>query len=311
DGGESFPSEILSVGLIENDKKPVLVVNGFDRISGPAIVDEGNFAGVAHWDDEGVPDKYNIGYIGKQYDFDRNSAWLDDDSPGWGASYGNMEGKLMPGNSFDNTIIHGKAIMDNGYSFISTSDEAFSDPNFELKPYKTIDLIYGEEKTTSTNSGELFKVFDEATQIKITEFTLQKGNVFVSGAYVGSDFIINEDTIARAFANNILHFKWRTNHAVKSGEVYSTDYSNDAFIGSWNFNTNYHPTIYKVEAPDAIEPYGENTITAFRYKENNSSAGTVFSGEYKTVVLGFPFETIIDEKERTQLMKQILNYFDN
>ena len=311
EGGESFPSEILSFGLVENDKKPVLIVNGFDRVSAPAIFDEGDFAGVAHWEDEGVSDKYNIGYIGEQYDFSRNSAWLDDDSPGWGASYGNMESKLIPGNSFDNTLIHGMAILDAGYSFISTSDEAFSNPEFDLVPYETIDLIYGEEKTTSSNFGELFTIFDEAMQTKIVEFTSQKGNVFVSGAYVGSDFIINEDTVARAFANNILHFKWRTNHAVKSGEVYSTDYSNDAFNGQWNFNTNYHPTIYKVEAPDAIEPYGENTITAFRYKENNSSAGTVFSGEYKTVVLGFPFETIINKKERAQLMKQILKYFDN
>lgn len=311
EGGESFPSEILSFGLVENDKKPVLVVNGFDRVSAPAIFDEGDFAGMAHWDDEGVPDKYNIGYTGEQYDFDRKSPWLDDDSPGWGASYGNMEGKLIPGNSFDNTIVHGKAIMDDGYSFISTSDEAFSDPDFDLNTYKSIDLIFGEEKTTSSFSGELFTVFDKAIQTKITEFTLQKGNVFVSGAYVGSDFMINDDTIARAFANNILHFKWRTNHAVKSGKVYSTDYSGQIFNGQWNFNTKYHPTIYKIEAPDAIEPYGENAITAFRYKENNTSAGTAFSGEYKTVVLGFPFETIINEKERFQLMKQILKYFDN
>lgn len=311
EGGESFPSEILSIGLLENEKKPVLVVNGFDRISAPKIFDYGDFAGLAHWDDEGVPDKFNIGYTGEQYDFDRNSPWLDDDSPGWGASFGDMEGKMIPGNSFDNTIIHGKAIMDNGYSFISTSDEAFSDPKFDLKPYKTIDLIYGEEKTRSLASGELFKVFDKSIQTKITEFTQKGGNVFASGAYIGSDHILNGDTIAQAFANNILHFKWRTNHAVKNGGVFHTDYSTNAFNGRWNFNTSYHPVIYKVEAPDAIEPYGENTITAFRYQENNSSAGTAFNGNYKTVILGFPFETIIDVKGRATLMEQILNYFDN
>ncbi len=311
EGGESFPSEVLPVGLVENENKPVLVVNAFDRVSGPAIIDRGDFAGVAHWDDEGVPDKYNIGYIGKQYDFDRNSPWLDDDSPGWGASYGDMEGKLIPGNTFDNTMIHGKAIMDAGYSFTSTSDEAFTDPDFNTAPFETIDLIFGEEKTTNTISGELFKVFDEAMQTKITAFTKQKGNVFLSGAYVGSDYIINEDTIAQAFANNILHYNWRTNHAVKNGEVYATDYAHPFFNGQWKFNTAYHPSIYKVEAPDAIEPFGDGAISVLRFGENNASAGTVFNGDYKTVVLGFPFETIMDENGRAKLMGQILIYFNN
>ncbi len=311
DGGESFPSEILSVGLLKNDNKPVLVVNGFDRISAPQVIDHGDFAGLSHWDDEGVPDKFNIGYTGEQYDFDRNSPWLDDDSPGWGASYGDMEGKLIPGNSFDNTIIHGKAIMTAGYSFISISDEAFSDPTFDSSPYETLDLILGEEKTTQGLAGELFKVFDKAIQIKITDFTQKGGNVFASGAYIGSDHILNGDTIAQAFANKVLHFKWRTSHAVKNGGVYHTDYSNNAFNGRWIFNTGYHPEMYKVEAPDAIEAHGDGAITAFRYQENNASAGTAFSGNYKTVVLGFPFETIIDVKEQSHLMGQILKYFDD
>lgn len=311
EGGESFPSEILSVGLLENEKKPVLVVNGFDRISAPQVIDQKDFAGLAHWDDEGVPDKFNIGYTGAQYDFDRNSPWLDDDSPGWGASYGDMEGNVIPGNSFDNTIIHGLAIMNAGYSFISVSDEAFSNPEFDSSPYETLDLILGEEKTTQSQSGETFKVFNKSIQAKITEFTQKGGNVFASGAYIGSDHMLNGDTVAQAFANTILHFSWRTNHAVKNGGIYHTDYSTHAFNGQWNFNTSYHPEIYKVEAPDAIEPYGEGAITAFRYSENNSSAGTAFNGNYKTVILGFPFETIIDVEGRTKLMKQILKYFDD
>ncbi|MEM6647719.1 MAG: fibronectin type III domain-containing protein, partial [Bacteroidota bacterium] len=36
DGGASFPSEVLAVGVGMADASPVLVVNGFDRVSGPA-----------------------------------------------------------------------------------------------------------------------------------------------------------------------------------------------------------------------------------------------------------------------------------
>jgi len=309
-GGESFPSEILSVGLLENEKDPVLVINGFDRVSAPAIVDDGDFAGIAHWEDEGVPDKNNIGYIGEQYDFDRKSKWLDDDSPGWGASYGDMEGKIIPGNSFDNTIHHGAAILASGHSYISTSDEAFSKQDFSLDAYSIIDLILGEEKTTKSLSGNLFQVFDDPIQEKIRSFTGNGGNVFASGAYIGSDHILNSDTIAQKFANEVLHFRWMTNHAVHNGEFYGTDYSKGSFEGQGKFCTSYDPYTYKVEAPDALEPHGEGAITAFRYSENNTSAGVAFSGSYKTIVLGFPFETITNVNVRNKMMNQILTFFD-
>ncbi|HPT12940.1 MAG TPA: fibronectin type III domain-containing protein, partial [Bacteroidales bacterium] len=82
-GGESFSSEVLAAGFCETNDKPVLVVNAFDRISGPAWFDKGGMAGVAWWDDRGVAWHYDIVGVGDQYNFDRNSPWLDDDDPGW------------------------------------------------------------------------------------------------------------------------------------------------------------------------------------------------------------------------------------
>lgn len=48
-----------------------------------------------------------------------------------------------------------------------------------------------------------------------------------------------------------------------------------------------------------------------RYAENNLSAGIAYHGAYKTVVLGFPFETIRTEKERNELMHNILQFFNS
>ncbi|MCK7535601.1 MAG: hypothetical protein MZV63_33745 [Marinilabiliales bacterium] len=56
--------------------------------------------------------------------------------------------------------------------------------------------------------------------------------------------------------------------------------------------------IYAAEAPDAIEPADKGSITAFRYTENNTSAAVIYRGMPGTVVLGFPFETIISSDER-------------
>ena len=145
-GGESFPSEILSVGLAENSAGMALVVNAFNRVSGPAIVDGSKISGLAQFEDHGVPYIRDIGQTGTVYDFNRASAWLDDDSPGWGASYGNLEGELIPGNTFDFPSVHGEAIMAAGMSFVSMSDEAFTTSETETGKYAFVDIIYGEEK---------------------------------------------------------------------------------------------------------------------------------------------------------------------
>ena len=163
EGGESFDSEILSVGIKPGDSKNVLVVNGFDRISGPSWFDNGDMAGVSWWDDRGVADKYDFITIGDQYDFFRNNPWLDDDSPGWGASYADMAGSVIPGNSFDYPYIHGKAILENGYSFFSSSDEFFCSLDYDPSSFKIVDLIFGKEKSTP--------FFNDSTRIDYRIYT--------------------------------------------------------------------------------------------------------------------------------------------
>ena len=312
-GGEGFPGETLSVGLKSNSKGDVLVVNGFDRVCGPAIFDNGVTAGVAYWKDQGVADRQDISFIGFQYDFDRKSKWLDDDSPGWGSSYGDMEGKVIPGNSFDFPFIHGKAIMAAGYSFVSTSNEVFCQPKTDISHYFATDIILGEERSTPSlkdTSVIDFKIYTPAFIAKITGLTKNGGKLFVSGAYIGSEFGESSDSITAVFAKDILHFSWRTGHASKGGKFYTTDYAGKWLKGKWNFNVGYDPEIYTVEAPDGIEPAGKNAITAFRYGENNVSAGVLFNGGYKVVAMGIPFETITEAEDRKALMQQILNFFE-
>jgi hypothetical protein len=310
DGGESFPSEILSAGFIE--KKPVvLVVNAFDRVSGPSVFDSSQMGGIAWWDDQGVADHFDIGYCGTQYDYNRKSEWLDDDSPGWGASHADMEGKMIPGNSFDFPCIHGESIMKCGYSFVSVSKKAFCNPALNTSNYQAIDVILGEEKSTplhNDTSKYIFTIYTPEFRDKLKSIADQGGNIFMSGAYVGTDLIVSHDLQAAKFTENVLHFTWRTGHAVKEGNVYSTDIASHWFRGGCNFNTGYRRDSYTVESPDAIEPSGKGAISAFRYTENNTSAGVIYQGNYKSVVLGFPFETIIDQPQRDNLMNQVLNY---
>lgn len=311
DGGESFPSEILSVGLVPGSDGTVLVVNGFDRISGPAWFDRGGMAGVAWWNDRGVADQYNFVGVGDQYDFERKSPWTDDDNAGWGSSYSDSEGRVIAGNSFDFPYIHGLSIMAAGKSFVSVSDEVFNREDFDLKSWCAVDLLFGEEKTTASAYEPGKKDFQIYTPEFLRSLERMKEAslpVFMSGAYPGTDLVMLADTAAAARVMKTLHFKPRTDHAVTTGRLYATDIAGPDFAGSYSFNTGAVDNIYAAEAPDAIEPADKLSSTAFRYTENNTSAAVMHRGEVRSFVMGFPFETIISQEERDELMKQVLNF---
>ena len=54
-GGESFPSEILSAYKAKREQGKVIIINGFDRISGPAVGNTSDKAGFDLMQDPGVP----------------------------------------------------------------------------------------------------------------------------------------------------------------------------------------------------------------------------------------------------------------
>ncbi|MDK2840870.1 MAG: hypothetical protein PWQ17_375 [Anaerophaga sp.] len=311
EGGQSFPGETLAVSLNQNSDDPVLIVNGFDRVAPPAFAD-GNITGVAWWEDEGVPWHRDMSHVGRQYDYDRSSPWLDDDSPGNGASYADMEGKVIPGNNFDFVFCHGQAIRDAGYSFVSVSDEVFAKSDFNVTPYFAVDLIYGEERGTPAlfnRQHKDYRVLTPGVQENLERFVSKGGNVLISGAYIGTDAVENNDTVAIGFAEAYLHYRWMTNHADNTGELMVTDKASALFMPSLSYNAGYHPHIYKVEAPDGIEPAGDGAFRIFRYTAGKVSAGVAYSGSYRSVALGFPFEAVPDKEERNKLMKDILKFF--
>ena len=310
EGGESFPTEILACSLPADQSKPALIVNGFDRICAPAAFDNGKEAGFLMSEDEGVPYLENMSYIGGQYDFDRKSPWLDDDASGFGSSHADQETRIVPGNNFDYPFVHGKALRNNGLGFISMSDEVFENQNIDPTAFSVIDLIFGKEKTTSRIigfPGKDFTVFTPAMRNAITRISQTAGaKILVSGAYIGTDLALCGDTLAKKFASGVLHYTFRTNHASKSGLIYTINSLKDNNSEQYHYTNSWNPAIYKVESPDAIEPAGKDASVLFRYFGDNKCAGIFYKGKYQTVVLGIPFETIATDRERNDLMNQLL-----
>ncbi len=315
-GGESFPSEILSVCSMKNDKRPVLIVNGFDRVAAPATVETPKFIGFFNEKDRGVPDKYDLSFTGREYDFDSTSQWITNDRPGWGASYADYETKVIAGNTFDYPYLHGKSIRAAGYPFVSASVQSVINGDVNLNDYKFVDLILGEQKTThwqraveDSLHGLRFKAFPAKLRADISAYCQSGGNIFVSGSYVASDLFEADpaDTAGMNFAKDVLKYNLDTDHGAKTGEVFSSDSLFMTKFDKFGFNTALNNKIYAAQTPDAIT-HTAGSKTILRYTDNSFGAGTAYKEKYGSVVFGFPFETILGQKVRNEVMKAVMDY---
>lgn len=325
DGGVSFPSEVLACGRAEGSTKLLTVVNGFTRISAPDRFDAGQdsteIAGFYTARDGGVPYVQDISFIGEQFEFRRQIPWMDDDAAGFGASRANYETKVIAGNTFDYTEDHGFYAMAAGWSFVSTSVEAFCE---STDTPQAVDLILGKQKETKTGTGAYgtrYKAFPTALQTRMADLAAKGTGFFVSGSYVATDIWDNPYSNAetaeadKKFAREVLGFNWRVGQASVTGQAYEVPCRFKEFgKGTYDFYNEYNPDFYAIESPDSFYPADKATGTTFmRYSENNLVAGTVFSAPtHKAVVIGFPFETIKgDGSAKLNLMNQILKFLEN
>lgn len=325
EGGKSFPSETVSIGRPSGSTTDmaVLAVNNFDRTSGPAFFDTPTYAGFDNSLDSGVPHIRDIAYIGDMHDFRRQSEFVTNDSPGFGASYTNYAGKVVAGNTFDYPFIHGKAIMDAGHAFFSCSNEAFCSDSTFRKSAWSVDLICGKQVTTVVGSGlqKKYEVFPVEMQEAIKAFVADGGNVLVSGAYIGTDiwdqiYPFEADKEARSaakkFAQNTLGFKWAANCASREGKI--------RFIRSGIYEgipdetleicNEVNPDQYCVESPDGISPGVKSASSFMRYTDSGISAGIYNEAKgYKTVCLGFPIEALESDEHINEIIELTLEFF--
>ena len=325
-GGKSFPSETVSIGTPDGAvaDKAVVVVNNFDRVSGPAFFDTPEYAGFDNSLDSGVPHIRDIAYIGDMHEFRRKAEFETNDSPGFGASYSDYAGWTVAGNTFDFPYIHGKSIMKAGHAFFSCSNEAFCSDSTFRKAAWSADLICGKQITTTVGNGmvQRYEVFPAEMQKTLKAFTSEGGNILVSGAYIGTDvwdsiYPIKLDKEARKaateFVKNTLGYKWAANSASRKGRI---QFIRNEDIGCEPGKTlqicnEINPKQYCVESPDGIAPASKNGKSFMRYTDSGISAGVCHEGNgYRTVCLGFPVETLEDEIEIDNIFDLTLKYFN-
>ncbi len=326
DGGLSFPSETVSIGRPtgSSSEKKVLIVNNFDRVSGPAFVDTPTYAGFNNSLDSGSPYIRDIAYIGEMFEFRRDAEYQSNDNAGFGACHADYTGQTVAGNTFDYPYAHGKHILEAGYPFYSCSNEAFcSDTTFRSSAW-TVDLICGKQVTTSVGSGmrQKYTVFPAEMQEALKAFTLKGGNILVSGSKIATDvwdsvYPVKTDSLFREsskkFATGILGYKWASSNGSRKAQMrfvrnekVETDLS--ARLDVCN---EVNPEQYSVESLDGLSPASRNGAILLRYSDSGIPAGICHEGKgYRTVCLGFPIEALTDPEDMEKIIRLTLEYFN-
>lgn len=290
-GGESFPSETLSACKAKRSKGTVLIVNAFDRVSGPGSINSPLMQGFDLLNDPGIPDGQTPAYCGYQQNFDRSRPGIEDET-GLGYSGNELEGKLIAGNTFDYPFIHGKAIQAAGrYSFVSCSDETIESGSTDLTAYDVVNFLYGADR----------KGISPEIREALTRYCNQGGNLLISGAYLSDGK--SKDAEGKAFCQNVLKYADQGLTAPLSCEEVS------GLNVRFRLPRRANETTYAVPQSGYLYPTG-GSFSTFVYTSGNYGAGIAYRGNYRTFVLGFPFESIPEEGERNHVMKAILGFFE-
>ena len=274
DGGESFPSEVLSCGVSSKNKGTVLVVNAFTRLEGPQIVSTSTQAGFDLDADPGVPYGAYTGFCGRQRGFDRSKAGSEA-SDGLGASGMELEGQIVMGNTFDYASIHGHAIMlSRNHSFTSCSEMSLHKSRISLSDYPIVDVIYGTQKQ-----------FNSQTNALIEKYYAQGGKVLLSAANAGCPSIGGTVT--------------------KSVQPKSIKTLSGCGL-TFDIYREMNPESYSVPAPSVLAPSGK----AFAILTYSDGSYAAIAQQGRFIRLGFPLESITDRHKLNALTRAFLTFLE-
>lgn len=291
-GGESFPSETLTAYNAGKDSRHLLIVNAFDRLSGPAWVECGDSLGFDLDEDMGVPYVSTTAFAGRQQDFS---------SPAGERNSGNeLVGRELAGNTFDFPCAHGEAVSAVGkWSFSSVSCGAFSDKDFKTGRYDVIDYIGGLQADKPYNFGK-YEVFSAQICEKLTQYLNNGGALLLSGSFIGSDNCGKKEK--RDFVESVLHFSY---DGTARGDSTNTVEGLNMKFEIYRDPCREH---YAAQSPDALWPCGDGAFPAFAYG-GGQSAGVAYRGkDYRVVSMGFPFECVKSPEIRKIAMNSLLDF---
>lgn len=307
EGGESFTTETLSAYYQPEATSTFLVVDGFDRLSSPAVIDTQQLQGFDLNEDLGVSLGTQAAWIGRQQNFNKWAAGVG----GWqglGYSDTSMQGQLVAGNNQNTVQTHVEDIAaTRRYNVVSTSMKAVEKGLCNLSRYQCVDIALGLQRNDG-HSLVNYKIFTPIAQKLIREYANKNGRLIVSGAYVGTDM---RDSLEQVFLSDV--FKASFDGAVKADTLLAairpltndTDsVARDSVVALLYKSPNavhYAPT--KV---DVLTPL-DGATTGYRYTGWWSASVAYVAGNRRSHIFGFPIECIKDSEDRRRIMAEAID----
>ncbi len=298
-GGESFPSETLAAYLSKSaHAKDILVVDGFSRLSGPAVVDDYSRQGFDLGSDIGVSYGLTAGWNGRQQCFDKSRAGSEGEGS-LGYCGDELAGRFIMGNNRDGSVCHVKDIaMSGAYNVVGCSLEALDNNLVKLDHYNLVDIAFGLQRNDG-HSLVVYKTFSETLQSKLRSYAKSGGRILVSGAYVGSDMTQPHE---RSFMSDVLKTTFTGT---------DTNAGNNMVDGlglSFDIIRQINDRHFAATSVDRIAACDGRSFAAMRYQDG-STAGVAYDGtDYKSFVMGYPYECINNVRTRLQVMKGLLGF---
>lgn len=298
-GGESFPSETLAAYLSKSaHAKDILVVDGFSRLSGPAVVDDYSRQGFDLGSDIGVSYGLTAGWNGRQQCFDKSRAGSEGEGS-LGYCGDELAGRFIMGNNRDGSVCHVKDVaMSGAYNVVGCSLEALDNNLVKLDHYNLVDIAFGLQRNDG-HSLVVYKTFSETLQSKLRSYAKLGGRILVSGAYVGSDMTQPHE---RSFMSDVLKTTFTgTDTNAGSNMV-------DGLGLSFDIIRQINDRHFAATSVDRIAACDGRSFAAMRYQDG-STAGVAYDGtDYKSFVMGYPYECINNVRTRQQVMKGLLGF---
>ena len=277
-GGESFPTEELCVIWHGEDAPTVLIINGFQRLSSPAIVRTDSLGGCT-------------------FDLNEDPGLTYGLTAGWAGQDGSLAGRFISGNTFDYVAEHARALLSAGrYNVVSTTKSIVEWGGYNLTDFDAVDLLLGNERD-DRHSLKPYKTFSTSMQKRLLDYQRGgRGALLVSGSYIAQDMREPKEV---SFLERLLHLQW-------GGTIRQYNYAASGLQQNVSLTNTLNDEHYATVQSDVLMPIG-SAFVAMQYADKRPAAVAWDSG-FRTFSMGFPLECINSPSQRELIMQGIMAF---
>ena len=183
-----------------------------------------------------------------------------------------------------------------GTTFDTVDNDQVENGSVSLSGYDVVVWLLGEESTAQES-------FSTAEQSVVEAYLDAGGNLFVSGAEIGWDLVAQGSSADQTFYQSYLKAVYVADDA---GTYDAESAAGGIFdgIGSMSFSGG----LMDIGYPDRIDVNGGSQLSLSYVGGSGQSAGVSYSGAFRVVNMGFPFESVNDSLTRSSMMTRVLDF---